>query len=87
MTIEGQSGRSVGEIAHDLSNALTSVLGYAEMLAEDARSGNVSVRDADQLLAATREAVGLVKVLRASGRAVPPEREAAAKASDQPEGS
>jgi len=58
--------QGVREIAHGLNNALTSVLGYAEIIAEDARLGNVSARDAEQLLAATREAVALVKVLRAS---------------------
>jgi len=59
----------VGEIAHDLSNALTSVLGFAEIVAEDARSGTVSPRDAEQLLAATRHAVALVRSLRGSGPA------------------
>jgi signal transduction histidine kinase len=78
--------QGVGEIAHDLNNALTSVLGYAEIIAEDARSGNVSARDAEQLLAATREAVALVKVLRASGRVALPAHDPATGPPDQPEG-
>ena len=69
--MQDQPLRSVGEIAHDLNNVLTSVLGYAEIIAEDARLGNVSVRDAEQLVAATREAVALTKVLRVSRPAAP----------------
>ena len=69
MSSTNQPPEGVGEIAHELSNALTSVLGFAEIIAEDARSGNVSPRDADQLLAATQEAVALVRSLRGSGPA------------------
>ena len=58
--------RTVGEISHDLNNVLTSVLGYAEMIAEDAQASRVDARDAQHLLAATREAVALVKALRST---------------------
>ena len=66
MSSTNQPLGGVGEIAHDLNNALTSVLGFAEIVAEDARSGTVSPRDAEQLLAATRQAVALVKSLQGS---------------------
>jgi hypothetical protein len=65
-TVESLTGRSVGQITHDLTNVMTGVLGYAEIIVEDARGSKVDVRDAEQLLAATREAVALIKVLRAS---------------------
>jgi signal transduction histidine kinase len=66
--VEDEPSPSVDQVAHDLNNILTSVLGYAEIVAEDAREAKVDVRDAQQLLLATREAVALVKVLRASAR-------------------
>jgi len=61
-----EPSRSIDQVAHDLNNILTSVLGYAEIVAEDARDANVDARDAQQLLLATREAVALVKALRAA---------------------
>ena len=62
------TSRRVREITHDLNNILTSILGYAEMLAEDAKISRVEARDAEQLLAATREAVALAKELGAVAR-------------------
>ena len=47
-------------LVHDLNNVLVAVVGYAEIVAADARDGAVEPRDADQAVAATRRAIELV---------------------------
>lgn len=69
-------GRLAGGIAHDFANVLMAILGYAELVAADARAGRVSPDDADQIVVATRRAVELTSRLRDLARKRPaaPER-------------
>jgi two-component system cell cycle sensor histidine kinase/response regulator CckA len=61
-------GRLAGGIAHDFNNVLTAILGYAELVADDARAGQVKQDDADQILAATARAIDLTARLTAFAR-------------------
>ena len=61
-------GRLAGGIAHDFNNVLMGILGYAEMVAADARESKVEQRDADQVVAATRRAIDLARRLTAFAR-------------------
>jgi two-component system, cell cycle sensor histidine kinase and response regulator CckA len=61
-------GRLAGGIAHDFNNVLMGILGYAEMVAADARESKVEQQDADQVVAATRRAIDLARRLTAFAR-------------------
>ncbi len=61
-------GRLAGGIAHDFNNVLMGILGYAEIVAADARDSKVEVRDAEQVLVATRRAIDLARRLTAFAR-------------------
>jgi two-component system cell cycle sensor histidine kinase/response regulator CckA len=61
-------GRLAGGIAHDFNNVLMGILGYAEMVAADARESKVEQRDADQVVVATRRAIDLARRLTAFAR-------------------
>ena len=61
-------GRLAGGIAHDFNNVLMGILGYAEMVAADARESKVEQRDAEQVVAATRRAIELARRLTAFAR-------------------
>ena len=61
-------GRLAGGIAHDFNNVLMGILGYAEMVAADARDSKVEERDADQVVAATRRAIDLARRLTSFAR-------------------
>jgi PAS domain S-box-containing protein len=61
-------GRLAGGIAHDFNNVLMGILGYAEIVAADAREAKVEVRDAEQVLVATRRAIDLARRLTAFAR-------------------
>jgi PAS domain S-box-containing protein len=53
-------GRLAGGIAHDFNNILGGILGYAEMLAENAPAGSALKRYADNVLTGANRASGLV---------------------------
>jgi nitrogen-specific signal transduction histidine kinase len=53
-------GRLAGGIAHDFNNILGGILGYAEMLAENAPAGSPLKRYADNVLTGANRASGLV---------------------------
>jgi two-component system, cell cycle sensor histidine kinase and response regulator CckA len=61
-------GRLAGGIAHDFNNVLMGILGYAEFLAADIRSGTPSAEDADQVVLATRRAIDLTARLTTFSR-------------------
>ena len=61
-------GRLAGGIAHDFNNVLMGILGYAEIVVADARDARVEVRDAEQVLVATRRAIDLARRLTAFAR-------------------
>ena len=61
-------GRLAGGIAHDFNNVLMGILGYAEMVAADARESKVEARDAEQVVVATRRAIDLARRLTAFAR-------------------
>ena len=61
-------GRLAGGIAHDFNNVLMGILGYAEMVAADARDSKVEQRDAEQVVVATRRAIDLARRLTAFAR-------------------
>ena len=61
-------GRLAGGIAHDFNNVLMGILGYAEMVAADARESRVEQRDADQVVVATRRAIDLARRLTSFAR-------------------
>ncbi len=61
-------GRLAGGIAHDFNNVLMGILGYAEIVAADARESKVELRDAEQVLVATRRAIDLARRLTAFAR-------------------
>ena len=61
-------GRLAGGIAHDFNNVLMGILGYAEMVAADARESKVEQRDAEQVVVATRRAIDLARRLTAFAR-------------------
>jgi two-component system, cell cycle sensor histidine kinase and response regulator CckA len=61
-------GRLAGGIAHDFNNVLMGILGYAEIVAADARESKVDERDAEQVLVATRRAIDLARRLTAFAR-------------------
>jgi hypothetical protein len=78
-TSDPSDGPDLGEIrrlVHDLNNVLVAVRGFAEIVATDAREGRVEPRDADQAVAAARDAIELVDALQAhlDGRRPIPER-------------
>jgi PAS domain S-box-containing protein len=54
-------GRLAGGIAHDFNNILGGILGYAEMLSENAPSGSPLKRYADNVLTGANRASGLVE--------------------------
>jgi two-component system, cell cycle sensor histidine kinase and response regulator CckA len=60
--------RLAGGIAHDFNNVLMGILGYAEMVAADARGSKVEERDAEQVVVATRRAIDLARRLTAFAR-------------------
>src|ERR1700690_3052060 len=61
-------GRLSGGIAHDFNNLLGVIIGYAEILEEEAANKEVIVDSADQILKAGRQAVSLIKQLLAFSR-------------------
>ena len=64
-------GRLAGGIAHDFNNVLMAILGYAEFIVQDARSGTVRVEDAEQVVAATNRAIELTARLTQFARRDP----------------
>ncbi len=54
-------GRLAGGIAHDFNNVLGGILGYAEMLSENAPTGSPLKRYADNVLTGANRASGLVE--------------------------
>jgi two-component system cell cycle sensor histidine kinase/response regulator CckA len=61
-------GRLAGGIAHDFNNVLMGILGYAEIVAADARESKVEAQDAEQVLVATKRAIELARRLTAFAR-------------------
>jgi PAS domain S-box-containing protein len=61
-------GRLAGGIAHDFNNILGGILGYAEMLAENAPAGSPLKRYADNVLVGANRASGLVEQILSYSR-------------------
>jgi len=61
-------GRLAGGIAHDFNNILGGILGYAEMLAENAPPGSPLKRYADNVLTGASRASGLVEQILSYSR-------------------
>ncbi len=61
-------GRLAGGIAHDFNNILGGILGYAEMLAENAPDGSPLRRYADNVLTGANRASGLVEQILSYSR-------------------
>ena len=61
-------GTLAGGIAHDFNNILGALLGYAEMIQEDAPAGSIIANDIDQVVAAANRAKDLVKQILAFSR-------------------
>ncbi|MEX2242147.1 MAG: PAS domain S-box protein [Burkholderiales bacterium] len=61
-------GRLAGGIAHDFNNILGGILGYAEMLAEQAPAGSPLKRYADNVLTGASRASGLVEQILSYSR-------------------
>ena len=61
-------GRLAGGIAHDFNNILGGILGYAEMLAENAPAGTALRRYADNVLTGANRASGLVEQILSYSR-------------------
>jgi signal transduction histidine kinase len=61
-------GRLAGGIAHDFNNILGGILGYAEMLAENAPAGSPLRRYANNVLAGANRASGLVEQILSYSR-------------------
>jgi PAS domain S-box-containing protein len=61
-------GRLAGGIAHDFNNILGGILGYAEMLAENAPPGSSLRRYADNVLIGANRASGLVEQILSYSR-------------------
>ena len=57
---DGLTPEALAELRHDLRTPLNHVIGYAEMLLEDATGDDIggAARDLEQTLAAAREALG-----------------------------
>jgi len=67
-------GTLAGGIAHDFNNILGAILGYAEIVRDDAELGRTRVQDVDQIIAAAERAKSLVQQILTSSRKVEPER-------------
>jgi PAS domain S-box-containing protein len=61
-------GRLAGGIAHDFNNLLGGILGYAELLAENAPAGSPLKRYADNVLTGASRASGLVEQILSYSR-------------------
>ena len=61
-------GRLSGGIAHDFNNTLTAILGYVEMMRNDAPAGTRLADDLKEVQQAAERAAGLVRRLLAFGR-------------------
>jgi len=61
-------GRLAGGIAHDFNNILGGILGYAELLAENAPPGSPLKRYADNVLTGANRASGLVEQILSYSR-------------------
>jgi PAS domain S-box-containing protein len=61
-------GRLAGGIAHDFNNLLGGILGYAEMLAENAPPGSPLARYANNVLSGANRASGLVEQILSYSR-------------------
>ena len=61
-------GTLAGGIAHDFNNILGAIIGYAEMIRDDALAVSASVQDINQVLKAGNRAKELVKQILAFGR-------------------
>src|SRR5688572_13791824 len=61
-------GRLAGGIAHDFNNILGGILGYAEMLAENAPAGSPLKRYAENVLTGANRASGLVEQILSYSR-------------------
>jgi hypothetical protein len=62
---QGREAAEVRRLVHDLNNVLVAVVGFADIVAADARDGRVEPRDAEQALAASRRAIELVQQIGA----------------------
>jgi len=61
-------GGLAGGIAHDFNNILGAIIGYAEMIRDDCRTGSVNANDVNQVLNAGMRAKELVKQILAFSR-------------------
>ena len=61
-------GTLAGGIAHDFNNILGAVIGYSEIVRDDALAKSVSVKDVDQILKAGQRAKELVQQILAFSR-------------------
>jgi len=64
-------GRLAGGVAHDLNNLLSPIIGYGEMLLEDAAAGDPRREPTTQILKAAKGARNLVRQLLAFSRRQP----------------
>jgi PAS domain S-box-containing protein len=64
-------GRLAGGVAHDLNNLLSPILGYGEMLLEDAPSGDFHRNSIEEIVKAGKRAQSLVRQLLAFSRRQP----------------
>ena len=76
-TLEGQVrqaskmdaiGRLASGVAHDFNNLLTVILGFAELVSEDAEVKTSHAKDLEEIIKAAKRATGLTKQLLAFGR-------------------
>jgi signal transduction histidine kinase/ligand-binding sensor domain-containing protein/CheY-like chemotaxis protein len=61
-------GTLAGGIAHDFNNILGAILGYTELVLDDAPGGTLMQKNAQRILRATQRAAGLVKQILAFSR-------------------
>jgi len=61
-------GTLAGGIAHDFNNILGAILGYAELVLDDAPRGTLLRKNAQRILDATQRAAGLVRQILAFSR-------------------
>jgi PAS domain S-box-containing protein len=61
-------GRLAGGVAHDFNNLLTAILGYADLIARQARPGDAVRRHTDEIVKATTRASMLTRQLLAFSR-------------------
>jgi two-component system NtrC family sensor kinase len=70
-------GELAAGVAHELSNPLTSILGYADLVMEDTAPDNPSREDLKKVIAEARRARGVVQNLFSFSQQTKPKRESA----------